>query len=88
MESSEVLDISREAVFVLIKIAAPAMFTALCVGLVISLVQALTQIQEATLSFVPKLLAIFACLIIFMPFMISTLKVFTEHLSERIIYIQ
>lgn len=85
MESLEVLEIGKEAIWVLIKISAPCMLVALVVGLVISLFQALTQIQEQTLSFVPKMLAVFLSLILFAPFMISTLKVFSEHLSERII---
>jgi len=85
METNEVLEIARESIWVLLKIAGPVMLTSLVVGLLISLFQALTQIQEVTLTFVPKLIAIFAVMLIFLPFMIETLKVFTEHLAERII---
>ncbi len=85
METNEVLEIARESIWVLLKIAGPIMLTSLVVGLLISLFQALTQIQEVTLTFVPKLIAIFAVMLIFLPFMIETLKVFTEHLAERII---
>ena len=85
METAEVLDISREAIFVLLKISAPIMFSALVVGLLISLFQALTQIQEITLTFVPKIFVVFMVTIIFLPFMIETLQVFAEHLAERII---
>lgn len=69
MNATDVLEISREAIWVMLKIAAPLMLTALIVGLVISLVQALTQIQEQTLVFVPKILAIFATMLVALPFM-------------------
>lgn len=86
MESTEILEIGREAIIVMIKVSAPVMLVALVVGLIISLFQALTQIQEMTLTFVPKILAIFLSLLIFMPYMLDTLTVFSEHLSERIIH--
>lgn len=84
MESTEVLEISREAVFVLLKSALPLMFVALAVGLLISLFQALTQIQEMTLSFVPKMISIFIAMLVFLPFILDTLKDFAESLSLRI----
>ncbi len=85
METAEVLDISRESIYVMLKISAPIMLSALIVGLIISLFQALTQIQEITLTFVPKIFVVFLVTIIFLPFMIETLQVFTEHLAEKII---
>ena len=85
MDTATVLDISREAVIVLLKLSAPLMVTALVVGLIVSLFQALTQIQEMTLAFVPKILVIFVSLLIFLPFMITTLITFTEGLADRII---
>lgn len=85
MEASDVLDIGREAIFVVLKIGAPVMLIALLVGLVISLFQALTQIQEMTLAFVPKILVIFGAVMLFMPFMLSTLITFTQELAQRII---
>ena len=85
MDTATVLDISREAVIVLLKLSAPLMITALVVGLIVSLFQALTQIQEMTLAFVPKILVIFVSLLIFLPFMITTLVTFTEGLADRII---
>tara|TARA_R110002110_G_scaffold284986_1_gene499053 strand:+ start:29071 stop:29337 length:267 start_codon:yes stop_codon:yes gene_type:complete len=85
MDTATVLDISREAVIVLLKLSAPLMITALIVGLVVSLFQALTQIQEMTLAFVPKILVIFVSLLVFLPFMITTLITFTEGLADRII---
>jgi flagellar biosynthetic protein FliQ len=86
MGVTEVLDVSREAVIVTLKIGAPVMLIALVVGLVISLFQALTQIQEMTLSFIPKIIAIFLSLLLLMPFMLSTLTTFTQGLAERIIH--
>jgi flagellar biosynthetic protein FliQ len=58
---------------------------ALVVGLIISLFQALTQIQEMTLSFVPKVLIIFLSMLLFMPFMLSTMTAFTERMADRIV---
>ncbi len=85
MNANEVLEISREAVIVLLKLGAPIMLVALGVGLTISLVQALTQIQEMTLSFVPKILVIFLSLLVFLPFMLNTLTIFTQRLADRIV---
>ena len=68
MNSLSVLDISSKAMWVLIKISAPIMIVALGVGLIISLLQALTQIQEQTLTFVPKILVLFITLLFIMPF--------------------
>ncbi len=85
MDMAQVLDVSREGIIVLLKLAAPLMIMALVVGLVISLFQALTQIQEMTLAFVPKILVIFLSLMVFLPFMISTLVTFTQGLATRIV---
>jgi len=84
LEVTEVLDIAREAIYVLLKVITPLMVVALSVGLIISLFQALTQIQEMTLSFVPKIIAIFFSLILFLPYMFSTLHSFWQNLAERI----
>lgn len=88
MNEIATLDIGRDAMFVLLKIATPILLVALMVGLVISLFQALTQIQEMTLSFVPKILAIFLSLLVLMPFMVSTLTDFNERLMERVANIE
>jgi flagellar biosynthetic protein FliQ len=85
MDMAQVLDVSREGIIVLLKLAGPLMIMALVVGLVISLFQALTQIQEMTLAFVPKILVIFLSLMVFLPFMISTLVTFTQGLATRIV---
>lgn len=85
MGTEQVLDIAKDSIVVLLIISAPVMLTALFVGFIISLLQALTQIQEMTLSFVPKIVAVFVATIIFLPFMIDTLKDFTERLMEKIV---
>ncbi len=77
-------DLAREAVFVCLKISAPALLTALVIGLVISFVQAITQIQEQTLTFVPKIVGIFAAIVVAMPFMLATLVAFTQQLFAQI----
>ncbi len=68
MTPADSLDFARQSIWVLLEIAAPAMLTALVVGLAIGLLQALTQIQEMTLVFVPKIIAIFLVLLIALPF--------------------
>lgn len=84
MTAPEVLDIGRDAIWVLIQMCAPAMLVALIVGTVIGLLQALTQVQEATIVFVPKILAVFAAIVIFMPFMGAALFGLTEAIFQRI----
>jgi len=84
MTGSEVLDIAQESMWVLLKVCAPVLMTALVVGLVIALFQALTQIQEMTLTFVPKIIAIFVAMVIFLPFMGQTLAALTISLAARI----
>lgn len=83
--SSDTISLARDAIIVMLQIGAPIMVIALAVGLVISLVQALTQIQEMTLTFVPKILIIFISLIFLMPFMLSTLVGFTRGLMDAIV---
>jgi len=85
VNETEVLDIGREAIWVMIKASGPLMILALVVGLIISIFQALTQIQEATLTFVPKMLVLFVGMLLFMPFMLATLRGFTLELFDRIV---
>ncbi len=84
MSPTDVVDVAREAIWVLLKIGSPIMLIALGVGLVVALFQALTQIQEMTLAFVPKILAIFLALVVFFPFMITSMIEFMEQISQRI----
>jgi flagellar biosynthetic protein FliQ len=85
MTSADALNIARDAIICALKLGAPAMLLALVVGLAISFFQALTQIQEATLTFVPKMVVILLSLLLFLPFMLSTLSAFTETLMGRIV---
>ena len=85
MSGGEVLDVAREAVWTMILVAGPIMIIGLLVGVVIALFQALTQIQEMTLVFVPKILAIFFTIIVTLPFMSSQLQAFMGRVSELIL---
>lgn len=85
MDAAQALDNGRDAVFTLLKVGLPVMAIALVVGLAISLVQALTQIQEQTLSFVPKIVVLFLALIVLMPFMLSTMITYTQGLFDQMI---
>lgn len=84
MNANDFIDVSRDAVWVMIKLAAIPMLTGLAVGVIISLIQALTQIQEMTLSFVPKVLSLFAVVIFTLPFMIDVMTRFTDEVMSRI----
>ena len=88
MEAPEVIEICREAIYVLIIVSAPLMLVALFVGLIIALFQALTQIQEATLTFVPKILAMLLMLVVMLPFIMNTLTEFTNRLQDKIVHIE
>lgn len=69
MTGPEMLDIARDGIFTMLKVATPLMLVGLIVGVIIALFQALTQVQEMTLVFVPKILAIFLALLVMLPFM-------------------
>lgn len=84
VNSAEVIDIGRDAIWVLLKLSFPIMMVALVVGLVVSLLQALTQLQEQTLVFVPKILAIFLALMFAMPYMLRTLADYNTELMEKV----
>ncbi len=84
MNEVEVLDISREAVFTLLKVVTPLLLVALFVGLIIGIFQALTQIQEMTLAFVPKIISVFVAIILLFPFMLGQMRALTESLFNRI----
>jgi len=74
MTGLQVMDVAGEAIVTLLLVAAPLMLVGLIVGVAVSLLQALTQIQETTLVFVPKILAIFLALLIVLPFMADALR--------------
>ena len=85
MDSLEAMEIGRQTLIVFLKISLPVLIIALIVGLIISLFQALTQIQEMTLSFVPKITIVFLALMFLMPFMTHTLSDFNNELHMRIV---
>ncbi|MBF0269504.1 MAG: flagellar biosynthesis protein FliQ [Alphaproteobacteria bacterium] len=85
MNEAEVMDVIREGMIVLIKVSAPPLLAGLAIGLVISVFQTLTQIQEATLTFVPKVLVVFISLLIFMPFMLHEVIDFTHMVMDRVV---
>jgi len=84
MNGAEVLDVAQDAIFTLLSVAGPIMMSGLVVGLIIAVFQALTQIQEMTLTFVPKILAIFFALLLFMPAMSANLSGLMERIADRI----
>ena len=85
MNTTAVIEIGRDALWIVLKMAGPIMMAGLAIGLVIALFQALTTIQEMTLTFVPKIIVIFISLIIFMPFMITSLLEFSLILFDRMV---
>ena len=85
MNGAEVLDVGRDAIWTRIIVSAPMMVVGLAVGVVIALIQALTQIQEQTLVFVPKILAIFVTMLLTLPFLGSTMNAFMNRIAGLII---
>ena len=85
MSGETVLDLAREGSWVMILVAAPMMIVGLLVGVISALFQALTQIQEMTLFFVPKILSIFVVMLLALPFMGSTLGTYMQRLADMII---
>ncbi len=85
MDERQVIDVGRDAVEVVIKMGGPIMLAGLVTGLVISLFQSLTQINEMTLTFVPKILVIFVAVLLMLPYMVNTLSDFTRGLFDKII---
>jgi flagellar biosynthetic protein FliQ len=86
MTGPEVLDVARDAIITLVIVSAPLMLVGLAVGVAISLFQALTQIQEMTLVFVPKILAMFVAMLLMLPFMADSLQGHMMRISARIIH--
>jgi flagellar biosynthetic protein FliQ len=78
------MEIGREAIQAALMLAGPLLLTALLVGLVVSIFQAATQINEATLSFIPKLVAVFVMLMLAGPWMLQFMLEFMRHMLENI----
>ncbi|QTE29883.1 flagellar biosynthesis protein FliQ [Pengzhenrongella sicca] len=84
MDTNAVLDIGLDALLLAAKLCAPVLITALAVGLAISLLQSITQVQEVTLSFVPKAIAVGFVLLVTGHWMIAETVSFTQELFTRI----
>jgi flagellar biosynthetic protein FliQ len=84
MSAEAVIRVLREGILLIVLVSAPPMLVSLLVGLVVSILQATTQIQEQTLSFVPKLLAIFVTLAVMGPWMLRQTVQFANALLEAI----
>jgi flagellar biosynthesis protein FliQ len=85
MTGPETLDVARDAIWTIVIVSSPLMVVGLVVGVIVSLFQALTQIQEQTLIYVPKILAIFATMLLALPFMADSLHAHMLRISSRII---
>lgn len=86
MGGGEALDLARDAMWVLIVLTGPIMMVGLIVGVAVGLLQALTQIQEATLVFVPKILSIFIAVIVLLPFMAATMSGLMTTIVQMIVH--
>jgi len=84
LNEAQAINILREAIVLMLLLSAPALLVALVVGVVISIIQAATQIQEQTLTFVPKIIAVFITLLVLAPWLFKMLINFTENLYARI----
>lgn len=83
MTGAEALDIARDSIWVLLLVSAPVMLVALAVGTGIGILQALTQVQEATIVFVPKIITVFLVLLLMLPFMAQQLGSYTVEIFTR-----
>ncbi|MCA3563913.1 MAG: flagellar biosynthesis protein FliQ [Methylocystis sp.] len=85
MSGAEVLDVARDGIYTFFKVGMPIMLIGLAIGFVISLFQALTQIQEQTLVYVPKIVSTFMGLLFLMPFMSDAMQSYMSRIATRII---
>lgn len=84
MTPDVVIKLAEQSIYMIIIISAPMLIIALAVGLIVSVFQAMTQIQEQTLAFIPKILAVFLSLILFGPWMLTLLLDFTRDLFQQL----
>ncbi|CAO3362658.1 flagellar biosynthesis protein FliQ [Azospirillum sp. 11R-A] len=87
MNQADVLEVLRSGIWTTLLVAAPPLIVAVVVGVSISLVQALTQVQEMTLTFVPKIVAILVVTVLALPFMYGALATYADRLSDLIVAI-
>ena len=85
MSDADIALLMRDGILVMLKVGGPPLLVALVVGLLVALLQAVTQINEATLAFVPKVLALCAALVLLGPFMLATLSSYTHLLFDRLV---
>lgn len=85
MNDADIAMLLRGGMLVMLKLGGPPLLVALGVGLLVALLQAITQINEATLAFVPKVLALCAALVLLGPYMLATLSAYTQTLFDRLI---
>jgi len=84
MSAAEVLDIARDGIWTLIIVASPPMLVALVVGVVVAAFQAMARLQEMTLVFVPKILAVFFAMLVALPFMAQSLEGYMARIAQHI----
>ena len=84
MNGTEVLDVGRQAIWLVIQLSMPALLVGLVVGVAIGLLQAVTQIQEQTLVYAPKIIAVFTTLLIALPLMGALMSGFMRQIAARI----
>lgn len=84
MGEQDILEVMADGIWTMLMVGGPIMLIALVVGIAVSLVQALTQIQEMTLAFVPKILVVFLSLLLLLPFMLATMDGFMIRIADRI----
>ena len=85
MNEADALDIMQAAIWTILVASGPAVLTAMIVGVGIAILQALTQVQEMTLTFVPKIIVVFISMLLLAPFMLHTLTDFTERIMQQAI---
>lgn len=78
-----VIDIARQALYLVLKASAPMLLTSLVIGLIVSILQTITSIQEQTLTFVPKLIAVFVIIMLFGSWILNSLKEFMVELYSN-----
>jgi flagellar biosynthetic protein FliQ len=88
MNDQQLYDFARETLYLLLSLSGPLLIVGLIVGVAISLLQALTQIQEATLTFVPKIIVIFGLLLLLLPSMSEQLSLYMSGVADKIINIR
>jgi len=85
MTGAEILDVARDGIWTLLIVSGPLMVVGLVVGVAIALFQALTQIQEMTLVFIPKIVAIFLTMLLTLPFMGASMASYMDRIAAHII---